>query len=97
MCLSTPERGPQRLLLIDVTKLKHNDDLKCDDMGAWKHNGSPKRFYQVKMKNDGIQQVIPLGRERPQPSDDIYTLKRMYYKNGSDNDVRKITSELHGE
>ena len=78
--------------------LKSKDDVKCDDMGVWKHTGSPGKWFCIKRnENNAVEEIVPL-QGKPKPKDDnVYQLRRMYYVNGSDRDVRKIISTLQGK
>jgi hypothetical protein len=41
LCISQPVNISQ------MSHVKHPDDIKCDVMGSWKHNGSPKHCYCI--------------------------------------------------
>ena len=86
--------------LVCTNYLDHPDDIKCDDMGSWKHNGSPKCLLYVKKDKKGIIKDIQcLDRTAPKPAaltDGIYELRRVYYRNCSDQTLRKIVSKLYG-
>ena len=84
--------------LIDTSKFKVRDDLKCDDMGSWKHNGSAKMFFNVKRNEDGgIKRIKHVKSMIPSEDVQMYTLKRIYYVNNCSNDVLKIISSLFGK
>ena len=86
--------------LVHVNSLEHRDDIKCDDMGSWRHNGTPKRRFLVIFDQQGIKKISATKDRDKSPllskTEKIYELKRAYYKNCSDESVRKIVSELHG-
>ena len=43
-CFSQPVKFAHNVsFLVDTSNLKRQDDIKCDDMGSWKHNDTPKR------------------------------------------------------
>ena len=67
-------------------------------MGAWKHTVSPTKWFYVKRNEDNaIEEIVPL-QGKPGPKDhDVYQLRRVYYVNASDGDVRKIISTLQGK
>ncbi|KAJ7370711.1 hypothetical protein OS493_030463 [Desmophyllum pertusum] len=81
LCISQPVNVAHNVsFLVGNCMMKNKDDLKCDDMGVWKRTGSPK--------------IVPL-QGKPGPKDDnVYQLRRIYYVNGSDRDVRKVISTL---
>jgi hypothetical protein len=82
--------------IVDINTLQHQDDLKCDYMGAWKHNGSPKRWFRVE-DEQGRKKISALYTKQPTNEADVYELRRTYYKNCSDDSVRKIVSKLCGK
>ena len=84
--------------LVDNKMLQNKDDVKCDDMGVWRHTGSPRKWFFVKRNdNNAVKQIVPL-QGKPKPNvDNVYQLRRIYYVNGSDRDVRKIISTLQGK
>ena len=99
VCISQPVNVAHNVcFVVDNTMLKSRDDLKCDDMGAWKHTGSPTKWFYVKRNEDNaIEEIVPL-QGKPGPKDhDVYQLRRVYYVNASDGDVRKIISTLQGK
>lgn len=66
-------------------------------MGAWKHKGSPKRFFLVERNTDNeILTISPLTEKCNKQKEDVYVLKRSYSENASDSTVRKIVATLTG-
>ena len=62
--------------MIDITKLKHPDDVKKDSFGKWKHLGSHKTPYRVTFDEDG---EIELMKCAPGVSgDNTFCLCRLY-------------------
>ena len=43
--------------IIDISKLKHPDDVKTDNFGTWKHSGSHPQVYRVQVEDDGSLHV----------------------------------------
>ena len=82
--------------LLEKNYFKLHDDLKYDHMGSWKHNGSPKRWFSVKKNVRGIKSIDCVEKKPENTNDDIFQLKRTYYKNNSDETVRKIVAKLEG-
>lgn len=99
LCVSQPVNVSHNVtFLIDNAKVKDPNDLKCDDMGAWKHSGTCKRCCQVKLNKDGkVKHVIFKENESEVRGINTYTLKRMYYVNRSSSDVRKVMYALEGK
>ena len=100
-CISQPINVSHNVsFLVDTRSFQHADDLKCDDMGAWKHNGSPKCSFRVVKDSNGIKKIVSMGRNYDKstrrPSANDYELRRTYYQNTSDPAVRKIVCKLYG-
>jgi len=100
-CISQPINVSHNVsFLVDTRSFQHTDDFKCDDMGAWKHNGSPKCSFRVVKDSKGNKEIVSLGRKYDasthQPRTNDYELRRVYYQNTSDPAVRKIVCKLYG-
>ena len=74
--------------LLDTSGLESKNDWKCDDMGAWKNN----KVQRIQLDIEPGGDVIPVDN-----SHEGYTLKRVYYKDKSSPDLRKIISFLPGK
>ena len=99
MCVSQPINVSHNVsFLVDARSLQHKEDLKCDDMGAWKHNGSPKCWFHVENNSCGKKRITAVDKKSNsvRATEDVYELRRAYYKNSSDSNVRKIVSKLYG-
>ena len=97
MCVSQPINVSHNVsFLVDTRSLQHKEDLKCDDMGAWKHNGSPKCWFRVETNSRGKKRINAVDKKSNPMPEDVYELRRAYYKNSSDSNVRKIVSKLYG-
>jgi hypothetical protein len=97
LCISQPVNISHNMtFLVQMSHLKHPDDIKCDDMGSWKHSGSPKHCYCVTKSTEGITSIQPLKTKPSDPTDDVYELKRVYYQNSSDETIRKLVAKLEG-
>ena len=35
------------VFLVNTSKLRHQEDIRADDVGSWCHKGKPVRFYTV--------------------------------------------------
>ena len=80
MCVLQPVNIENNVsFLVDCSKLRSQDDIKCDDMGAWKHKGSPKRFFHVERSSDNdILSIVQL-KENFHPKDEgVYMLRKSY-------------------
>lgn len=98
LCVSQPVNVENNVsFVVDCSKLHNHNDIKCDDMGAWKHKGSPKRFFLVERNNSNeILSVVPLDEKCDKQKEDVYLLRRSYSENASDSTVRKIVATVTG-
>ena len=79
------------IFLISNANFKNVRDIVCDEMGAWKHNGSPLKRFDVDKSTRSLKIM-------PSKANDLnsYILKRIYYENKSSPDLRKIVSTVIG-
>ena len=96
MCVSQPNVSHNVSFL--ARSLQHKEDLKCDDIGAWKDNGSPKCGFHVENNSRDKKRITAVDKKSNpvRPTEDVYELRRAYYKNSSDSNARKIVSKLYG-
>ena len=92
LCKSQPiDVSNNVTFLISNSSFKNVKDIVCDDMGAWKHNGSPLKYFVVD-KSSGNNDLKPSATKDP----GCYILKRIYYQNISSPDLRKIVATISG-
>ena len=92
-CKSVPSLISHNVcFLLDVRNLASKNDWKSDDMGSWKNNGVQYLHYHVGQDKD----VILENDESREKAEKMFTMKRIYYKNNSSPDVKKIASFLEG-
>lgn len=98
MCVSQPVNVENNVsFLVDCSKLHNQEDLKCDDMGVWKHKGSPKRFFFVERnRHNDIISIVPVTEKDHEQDEGVYMLRRSYSENASDSSVRKVVATLTG-
>ena len=83
--------------VIDHTTLDDKDDLKCDDLGVWHHNGVSTLYFDVKFEGPNVKEITRLGSKRPavlHPS--IYALKRCYWRHKSNIKFNRKIFEIIG-
>ena len=98
LCVSQPVNVSHNVaFLVNNAKIKDLNDLKCDDMGVWEHNGSPKRLFQARFDKRGEVKGIIFAENECEVVGSTYALKRVYYVNKSSSDVRKIMSTIEGK
>ncbi len=91
-CKIVPHCIPHNVcFLMDATRLKSQNDWKSDDMGTWKNNGV--QHLPFVLQDDNVYSADEIQSECGGES---YTMKRIYYKNKSSPDVKKIVSILEG-
>ena len=78
--------------LLDASNLESQSDWKCDDMGSWKNNG----VQRVELVLTPEQDVLPASVCVVEDDFQVHKLKRIYYKNNSSPDLKKIVSFLEG-
>lgn len=74
-----------------VDSLDDKDDLKCDDLGVWHHNGVSTQYFDVEFEGQNAKEITRLGSKRPavmRPC--VYALRRCYWRHKSNNTFRKI-------
>ena len=77
--------------LVLNSSFKDVKDIVCDDMGAWKHNGSPLKYFVVD-KSSGNNDLKSSATKDP----GCCIPKRIYYQNISSPGFRKIVSTISG-
>ena len=95
VCTKKPVRVTDAaVFLVDSTRLRHQDDLKADDMGSWTHKGKPVCFYKVQRLSSGEVN----DAEQCDSTDDkrIYKLTRIYYHHKGTSEFRKTLFFVHG-
>ncbi|XP_028404026.1 probable myosin light chain kinase DDB_G0284661 [Dendronephthya gigantea] len=98
LCLSPPINVSHNVsFLMDMKSFPHADDIKCDDMGVWEHKGSPKDYFRVQNNSSGTRKIVPVDKKSVTQAtpEGIYTFRRTYYKNASDDTIRKTISKLY--
>ena len=66
--------------LLDTSKLNRHEDWKCDDMGSWRNNGVQNHLLPFEIGG----------------SVEEHALRRIYLKNKSSSDLKKIVTFLEG-
>ena len=98
MCVSQPVNVENNVsFLVDCSKLNNQEDIKCDDMGVWKHKGSPKRFFFVERnRHNDIINIVAVTEKHHEQDEGVYMVRRSYSENASDSSVRKVVATLTG-
>ena len=95
VCLSQPIDFSNNVsLLLDHSKFQNENDIMCDNMGVWKHTGSPKICFTL---SDEISDISECNTNNTGGGSKVYTLKQVYYRNTYSGDIRKIISTVYGK
>ena len=95
VCLSQPMNVSNNVsFLLDHSKFQNESDIMCDNMGVWQHTGSPKICFTL---SDETSDISKCNTNNTGEGSKVYTLKRVYYRNTSSGDVRKIVSTVYGK
>ena len=92
LCKSQPTDVSNNVTFsVSNSSFKNMKDILFSDMGAWKHNGSPLKYFVVG-KSSGNNDLKSSATKDP----GCYILKRIYYQNISSPDLRKIVATISG-
>ena len=94
LCKTTPRTIQHSFTFaLDGKHPKHDDDIKSDDMGAWRNNGV--HMYRFAMDEEG--DLYQLDEDDiPATEWAIYRLKRLHYKKKSSRDLKKHFYVIQG-
>lgn len=101
LCVAPPINIAHNVtFLVDNDSLKKKEDLKCDDMGAWEHTGSPKKDITVTYTSKGkVDDIIDTSKclDIVAEHSKNFVIKRAYYVNKTSKDLKKMFCTLHGK
>lgn len=65
--------------IVDLSCLLSKKNVFADDMGVWKHTGSPSQYYQV-VKNEygGLKEIVSMGKKCSKMFEGMYRIKKNY-------------------
>ena len=83
--------------IVDSSHLLSKRDVFADDMGVWKHTGSPSQYFEIK-KNEygGLMEIVSLGKKSQQISDSMYRIKKNYSYHHAASDLSRTVIFLEG-
>ncbi len=97
LCVSPPVNVANNVsFLANRESFVHWKDLKCDDMGLWKHNGSPKRYFYAETKGSEVENFHSVNKSEYCACKNVFELKRVYHINKSDDSARRTISTITG-
>lgn len=84
--------------IVDLSQLAHRDDIRADDLGAWKNCGVRSMYCSVFFNSNGsVCKVKKIGSSKPSVMrHSIYRLKRTYWQHSEDSVFCRHLLELEG-
>lgn len=79
--------------VVDVTSLKHPDDVRKDFFGKWIHSGSHPFTFKAHFKEDDYVQVEKCA---PRASGNVFYLRRLHSYHPSNPDFRRMIAFVSG-
>lgn len=84
--------------VVDCDKMQHPDDIRMDDLGAWKNCGVHRSYFSVLFSSEKKVSLIEKMAKSPQVAQrSVYCLKRSYWKHKQDGTFTRQLYELTGE
>ncbi len=71
---------------MNVTKLKHPDDVRKDFFGKWNHSGSHPVPFKTNITDDHVR----VERCAPGASGNVYYLRRLHSNHPSNSSFRRV-------
>ena len=81
------------VFLVNTSKLRHQEDIRADDVGSWCHKGKPMHFYTVERMPSGEVYRVQCCDEG---SEGAFKLIRIYYHHKGTPEFRKTIFYIHG-
>ena len=68
-----------------------------DDMGVWKHTGSPSQYFRFrKNKYGGMKEIVSLGKKSQRMSNVMYRIKNNYNSHHTASDLSRTVIFVEG-
>lgn len=87
-------------LLLNCDKLKDRMDIRADDLGTWHHNGVISTYLEVISGATGEIVDIRKKNKNFMPDEHAryrhYLMRRIYHKNGTAPDFKRMLVEIEG-
>ena len=80
--------------VVDITKLKHPDDVRKDYFGKWVHSGSHPVPFKATVNEDGGVEVEKCA---PGASGEVFYLRRLHCYHPSNSNFRRLLAFVSGE
>lgn len=94
VCSTWPVSGvtSNATFIVDVTKLKHADDVRKDFFGKWVHTGSHPFTFKASMNGD----EIAVEKCAPGATGNVFYLRRLHGYHPSNPEFRRMLAFVSG-
>ena len=79
--------------VVDITSLKHPDDVRKDFFGKWIHSGSHPFTFKATIEKDGD---VYIEKCAPGASGNVFYLRRLHCYHPSNTDFRRMLAFVSG-
>ena len=79
--------------IVDITKLKHPDDVRKDFFGKWVHSGSHPILFKARITED---EEVEVERCAPGATGQVFYLRRHHCYHPSNTDFRRLMAFVSG-
>lgn len=80
--------------VVDISKLRHPDDVKKDNFGIWSHSGSHPQFFKIFNESDG---TISVEKCAPGASGaNVVQLRRLHSVHPLNNQFKRMIAFVTG-
>lgn len=95
VCCSWPVSGvtSNATFVVDITSLKHPDDVRKDFFGKWIHSGSHPFTFKATIEKDGD---VFVEKCAPGASGNVFYLRRLHCYHPSNTDFRRMLAFVSG-
>jgi hypothetical protein len=99
VCTTQPYGCEQNMsFVVDLSELDDRNDIRSDDLGAWRNVGVHNVFASVSFNNDdSVKRVTILGSQPPNVTrSTIYKVKKTYWRHKVASDFSRKLFEILG-
>ena len=79
--------------VVDITKLKHPDDVRKDFFGKWVHSGSHPIPFKVRVNS---YDEVEVEKCAPGATGEVFYLRRLHCYNPSNSEFRRLLAFISG-
>ena len=89
-----PDINASSLFIVDMTKLKHPDDVKKDFFGKWIHSGSHTFTFKASFEEDG---KVFIEKCASGAHGNVFYLRKLYSYHPSNPEFRRMLAFVSGK